>query len=265
MKQTRFALGSLAALAFACVVLFIVFQPGRESSPPVPLQHETPATSVWPMVGAAATAAKEMPKPPASVGTNQLLEIRREDLPTAKSVMLRLPPTALELELPTNADHKAKMDFMARHGGYALGRVLVLQQLRDIVQREDAIRKKAETLWEGMAVPQLIEQMGEPHGVTTGDDPREIDPATSARARKPNPEVVPYRNGFVLAWERRSATPFSKLKLDGHFIEFLYSSHPHVTQDQPFGSPSYKVLYLSIDGRGILTKSEWVECCAGMD
>ena len=186
-------------------------------------------------------------------------------LPTPADVWNRVPPHGIELELPTNADRNAMLEFVAQHGGKALGQIVTMRQLREIVQREDAIRKNAESLWEGMAIPQLIEQMGEPHGITTGDDPREINPTTSARPWKLKPGEIPFRNAFVLSWDRQSPTPFSSLKLAGHPIEFLYSSHPFATQHQPGGSHPYKVLYLTIDERGKLTKTEWIECCAGMD
>ena len=260
MKKISALIWYSAAAAFIAIVVFqLFFRPTVDQTKP--LAQSNARNAVTTEVNTADASFKERPSP----AKHQISLNETQVLSSVDAVLKRLPPTPLELELPVGATEEDKNNFAKRHGLHLLVRVLALQRVRDIVQREDAIRKSAENLWEGMAIPQLIEQMGEPHGITTGDDPREVNPTTSARARQPEPGVVQYRNGFVLSWDRQSATPFSKLKLAGHSIEFLYSSHPFATQSQPSGSPSYKVLYLSIDGRGILTKTEWVECCAGMD
>ena len=260
MKRTRIFIGCVTAIAFVVIFAFQLIHRKKDRGDAI--------SSAFFAAGAVTPQAKELgtnTKAKSTPKNNGSSMIETQAISTVDAVLKRLPPTPLESELPMDADESIRKDFAKRHGYHLLVRVLALQRVRDICNREDAIRKTAESLWEGMALPQLIQQMGEPHGVTTGDDPREIDPATRARARKPEPGVVPYRNGFVLSWERKSTTPFSSLKLAGHQIEFLYSSHPSATQDQPFPSPSYKVLYLTIDERGILTKKEWIECCGGMD
>ena len=249
-----------AGAAFIAIVVFqFFFLPTVDQTKPLAKSNAPNAATA--VVHTAETSFKERPNP----AKQQTSLNETQGISSVDAVLKRLPPTPLELELPMDATEEDQKNFAKRHGLHLLVRVLAMQRVRDIFNREDAIRKSAESLWEGMAIPQLIEQMGEPHGVTTGDDPREVNPTTSARAWKLKPGEVPFRNAFVLSWDRQSATPFSKLNLAGHRIELLYSSHPFATKHQPFGSPSYKVLYLSIDERGMLTKTEWVECCAGMD
>ena len=231
----------LGVAGFIGVATIRILQSSRENNPLV-------SEEVKIAVAQAVTSGARSPRTGISEaaiqsGTNQSSDSGALDLPTPDSVMKRLPPGRLELELSTNTDKKASMEFAARYGIKALGQIRAMQRLREVVEREHLLRQRAEALWEGMSITQLLEQMG-------------------------NPRTINHVEKGLL-WEKKpdnqqdDAFPLSVIQ--GRVVQLLYSSHQYSYQDQLFGNPPYKVLYLSIDGRGTLTKWEWVECCAGMD
>jgi hypothetical protein len=153
-------------------------------------------------------------------------------LPTPADVWNRVPPSGIELELPTNPDKTTSMAFVARHGGKALGQILMMRQLRVVVEREYLLRERAEALWEGMALAQVIKQMGEPRAVNNADK-RSL-------------------------WTSDENAQFPREKFQNQPIELIYSTHAAVFEGgQRFGMPDYKVFRLFTDARGMLTKWEW--------
>ncbi len=153
-------------------------------------------------------------------------------LPTPADVWNRLPPSGIELELPTNADRAVSMTFAARYGMRALGQVRWMQRLRVVVEREYLLRQRAEALWEGMPLAQVIEQMGEPRAV-----------GNSAKRTE---------------WTSDETDPFPRKKFQNQSIELIYSTHDVVFEGgQRLEIPDFKVFRLFVGARGTLTKWEW--------
>ena len=153
-------------------------------------------------------------------------------LPTPADVWNRVPPSGIELELPTNADRNAMLEFRSRYGGKALGQISIMRKLRVVVEREYLLRQRAEALWEGMPLAHVIQQMGDPRAVN--------NPAKKT------------------AWTSDEKGPFPREKFQNQPIELIYSTHDEVFEGgQRFGMPDYKVFRLFVDARGTLTKWEW--------
>ena len=232
MKRSWLILGLVGTIVFIYIAVARLLQPTHETNPQPLLQKQTLLAPVKQSARAFPKATKTPPE------TRQSSPSEGEELPTVESVLKRLPPSRLELELPTNADTKTSMDFAARYGMKALGQVRAMQRLREVVEREADLRQREQALWEGMALAQVVEQMGNPRAVNTV-------------AKRP-------------VWTSDEEASFSEKNFQGQGIELIYSTHKIVFEGgQKLGMPDYKVFRLFIDSRGTLTKWEWLDMQTG--
>ena len=131
---------------------------------------------------------------------------------------------------------------------------------------EAELRQREKGLSPGLSLEQVLQVMGEPVAIHTPGDPREINAAAQLpawRREASTPSEAKYHEALRLAyqgrspaWYRGDQTPFAKLNLLGHPVEFSYSSNPKAYRTMPFGSSPYKVLMLVIDERGTLDRWE---------
>ncbi len=97
-------------------------------------------------------------------------------------------------------------------------------------ERREFLQQKEKTLWQGMPMAQVLEQLGEPCAVHAGmrrplpnrGDSQEFDNSPQPQWRL----LPPYAYRTEIAWNQGGAIPFSQLNFSTQSVALVYALHP---------------------------------------